>query len=208
MHISFVISIFFTLFIVVDPLGLIPVFVIYLTRSDKAERKRIIFKTISVATIVSLLFIFLGRFILLYLGISPGAFLIAGGILLFIISIDLILARPSRTKLPRDEDDYDKEDISVFPLAIPMISGPGNIAALMMFSSQSEDKFYMLIVISVISIIIFAFTMFVMFMSVHFERILGKTGISVIQRIMGLVLSALAVQFILNGLQQAHVIMQ
>lgn len=207
MEISTLISIFFTLFIAVDPFGLIPIFVIYISRHNPAERRKIIFKTIMIAAIVSIFFIFLGRYILLYLGISSGAFLIAGGILLFLVSIDLILAKPSRTKISSDNTaDFIKEDISVFPLAIPMISGPGTIAALIMFSSQAKENHFMLLIISGISIIVLLITMLVMFLSVIIDSLLGKTGISVIQRVMGLILSALAVQFIINGLAQVGLI--
>jgi multiple antibiotic resistance protein len=204
MGISSIISIFFTLFTAVDPFGLIPIFAIFISRAGNVERRRIIFKAILTAVIVSIFFIFLGRYILLYLGISPDAFLISGGILLFIISIDLILARPSRTRL--FSDDIEKEDISVFPLAIPMISGPGTIAALMMFSSQAKNDPYMLLIITGVALIVMLLTMIVMFLSVHIEKVLGHTGISVIQRIMGLILSALAVQFIINGLRQFGII--
>jgi multiple antibiotic resistance protein len=207
MDISFVISIFITLFIAVDPIGLIPVFLIYISRHGDAERRKIITKAIFTAFIVSIFFIFLGRFILYYLGVSPGAFLISGGILLFLISIDLILARPSRTKTKTEDTvDSDIEDVSVFPLAIPMISGPGTIAALMMFSSQVKEYPYMLFVITAITFTVLLITMVIMFLSVRVERMLGKTGISVIQRIMGLILSALAVQFLINGLEQVGII--
>ena len=207
MEITTLISIFFTLFIAVDPFGLIPIFVIYISRHNPSERRKIIFKTILIAAIVSIFFILIGRYILLYLGISSGAFLIAGGILLFLVSIDLILAKPSRTKLSSDNTaDFIKEDISVFPLAIPMISGPGTIAALIMFSSQAKENHFMLLIISGISIIVLLITMLVMFLSVTIDSLLGKTGISVIQRVMGLILSALAVQFIINGLAQVGLI--
>jgi multiple antibiotic resistance protein len=203
MHISLIISIFFTLFIAVDPFGLIPIFIIFITRYNAVERRKIIFKAIITSVVVSVFFIFLGRFILLYLGISQEAFLISGGILLFLISMDLILAKPSRTKIMYDNvEDIEKEDISVSPLAIPMISGPGTIAALMMFSSQVNDEPYMLIIITLIAFFVLLITMIVMFLSAHIEKVLGKTGISVIQRIMGLILSALAVQFIVNGIKQ------
>jgi multiple antibiotic resistance protein len=207
MDISFIISIFITLFIAVDPIGLIPVFMIYMSKYSAAERRKIIFKAVFIAFVVSVFFIFLGRFILYYLKISPGAFLISGGILLFLISMDLILARPSRTKMQYDNTSgLEKEDISVFPLAIPFISGPGTIAALMMFSSQVNIYPNMLLIITAIAFIVLMITMIIMFLSMRVERILGKTGISVIQRIMGLILSALAVQFLINGLEQVGII--
>ncbi len=207
MHISLIISIFFTLFIAVDPFGLIPVFVLFISRSNAAERKKIIFKAILTAVIVSVFFIFLGRYILLYLGVSPDAFLISGGILLFILSIELILAKPASSRIISDDmTDMEKEDASVFPLAIPMISGPGTIAALMMFSSQAENDLLMLVMITLIAMAVLFLTMIIMFLSARIEKILGRTGISVVQRIMGLILSALAVQFIINGLKQFGII--
>ena len=115
----------------------------------------------------------------------------------------MLFARPSRTKI-QNGDDITKQgdDVSVYPLAIPMLCGPGNIAALLMFSSQVYEDAIMLIAIILISTSIFIIAMIVMFFCVYIEKILGETGISVIHRIMGLILSAMAVQFILNGIKQ------
>lgn len=207
MDLKLIPSIFITLFVVVDPLGIIPIFTSYLSEFKAPEQKKIIFRSISVAAITSLLFIFFGNLLLNFLGVTSGAFLIAGGILLFFISIDLLFARPSRTKTPDlNSITADGSDISVFPIAIPLLCGPGNIAALLMFSSQFDGDYISLIIISLISAFVFLLSMIVMFLSVRIDKILGKTGISVLQRIMGLLLSAMAVQFILNGLKQAGII--
>ncbi len=121
MDTTLIISIFITLFIAVDPFGLIPVFVVFISKYDPSKQKRVIYKTIITALIVSIFFIFLGRFILFYLRISPGAFLISGGILLFLISMDLILARPSRAKTMYDSSELEKDD---FGLLASMIKLP------------------------------------------------------------------------------------
>ena len=203
---TFIPTVFFTLFFVVDPLGLIPVFVAYLAPYDVAYRKKVIVKSTAISIIVSLFFIFSAHIFLRFIGITPGAFMIAGGILLFVIAMDMLLARPRRTQ-KLDDKDYDADtDIAVFPLAIPFLCGPGNIAALLMFSSQAQGDIVKLGTISVISAVTFLIAMVVMALAGRLQRVLGQTGISVIHKLMGLILSAMAVQFIINGLMQINII--
>ena len=203
---TFIPTVFFTLFFVVDPLGLIPVFVAYLAPYDVAYRKKVIVKSTAISIIVSLFFIFSAHIFLRFIGITPGAFMIAGGILLFVIAMDMLLARPRRTQ-KLDDKDYDADtDIAVFPLAIPFLCGPGNIAALLMFSSQAQGDIIKLGIISVISAVTFLIAMVVMALAGRLQRVLGQTGISVIHKLMGLILSAMAVQFIINGLMQINII--
>jgi multiple antibiotic resistance protein len=144
-----------------------------------------------------------------FLGISSGSFLIAGGILLFIIAMEMLLGQVSRIKMRYVGDDEQPEedrDVSVFPLAIPMLCGPGNIAALLMFSTQADGDVMKLIVIVAVSITVFIIAMIVMFFSTYVGSALGNTGISIIQKLMGLILSAMSVQFIRNGLSELGVI--
>jgi len=206
---SFIPTVFFTLFFVVDPLGLIPVFIAYLAPYDAAYRKKVIIKSTVISTGVSLFFIFSAHVFLRFIGITPGAFMIAGGILLFVIAMDMLLARPRRTQQLDDLNDKEEynfdTDIAVFPLAIPFLCGPGNIAALLMFSSQAQGDMVKLGIISIISIITFLIAMLVMAVALPLQTLLGRTGISVISKLMGLILSAMAVQFIYNGLVQMGV---
>ncbi len=138
-----------------------------------------------------------------------GSFLVAGGILLFIIAMEMLLGQVSKVRMldvdgkERPEED---RDVSVFPLAIPMLCGPGNIAALVMFSTQAYGDMVQLGIIIVISITVFIIAMIVMFFSSYIGKILRETGISIVQRLMGLILSAMSVQFIMNGLSQLGVI--
>lgn len=203
---SFIPTVFFTLFFVVDPLGLIPVFIAYLAPYDAAYRKKVIIKSTVISTGVSLFFIFSAHVFLRFIGITPGAFMIAGGILLFVIAMDMLLARPRRTQQLDDKEEYNFDtDIAVFPLAIPFLCGPGNIAALLMFSSQAQGDIVKLGIISIISIATFLIAMLVMAIASPLQTLLGRTGISVISKLMGLILSAMAVQFIYNGLVQMGV---
>ena len=209
MDVYFIPTVFFTLFFVVDPLGLIPVFLLYLSGYRESKRKLIIIKSILISIAVSVFFILLGKYLLRFLGISSGSFMIAGGILLFIISMEMLLGQASRVKM-RDigdqEQPEDDRDISVFPLAIPMLCGPGNIAALVMFSAQAEGDIMKITIIMTLSVAVFIIAMLAMFFSLYIGNVLGRTGISIIQKLMGLILSAMSVQFIVNGLSQMGII--
>ncbi len=202
----FIPSVFFTLFFVVDPLGLVPVFLPYLSGYTADRRRRIVVKAVVIALAASLFFIFFGNALLRFLGISAGSFLIAGGILLFLVAIDMLFARPARTKVSEPSAPDTEGDISVFPLAIPMLCGPGNIAALLMFSAQVQDDPAGLGLLVLITVVVFALALIIMFLAVSLQRLLGDTGLSVIQRLMGLILSALAVQFIVNGLKRFEIL--
>jgi len=209
MDVYFIPTVFFTLFFVVDPLGLIPVFLLYLSGYRESKRKLIIFKSILISIAVSVFFILLGKYLLRFLGISSGSFLIAGGILLFIISMEMLLGQASRVKMQdicEQEQPEEDRDISVFPLAIPMLCGPGNIAALVMFSAQAEGDIMKITIIMTLSVAVFIIAMLAMFFSLYIGNVLGRTGISIIQKLMGLILSAMSVQFIVNGLSQMGII--
>ena len=205
----FIPTVFFTLFFVVDPLGLIPVFIFYLSGYREGKKRPVIIRAILISIAVSVFFVLLGKYLLKFLGISSGSFLVAGGILLFIIAMEMLLGQVSKVRMldvdgkERPEED---RDVSVFPLAIPMLCGPGNIAALVMFSAQAHGDMVQLGIIIVISITVFIIAMIVMFFSSYIGRILRETGISIVQRLMGLILSAMSVQFIMNGLSQLGVI--
>jgi len=203
-------TVFFTLFFVVDPLGLIPVFISHLSGYTTPRRKKIIVKSTVISISISLFFILFGKYLLEFLSISPGTFLVAGGILLFLISMEMLLGNPSRLNMQDISGDETgssgKEDISVFPLAIPLLCGPGNIAALLMFSSQSWGDPLRLGILALVSTSVFLIAAAVMFFSARIERLMGETGISITGRLIGLILSALSVQFIVNGLKSMRVL--
>lgn len=200
-------TVFFTLFFIVDPLGLLPVFLTYLTGLKTRKRISIIIKTISISIAVSLFFILFGKYLLKYLAISTGSFLVAGGVLLFVIAMEMLLGSPSKIKM-RDYQRENEPDISVFPLAIPMLCGPGNIAALLMFSAQAENDPSKLILLIILMISVFLITLVVMLFTIPLGKLLGNMGVSIIQRMVGLILSALAIQFIKNGLVSLKIVSQ
>ncbi len=203
---SRIITIFVAVFIVVDPLGIVPVF-ISLTGGFTAERRRsTIVKASVIAFLVLCLFIFTGSAILAFLGIEPGSFFIAGGILMFIVSIDLLLGRPGRTKIAGTESEEEREDVSIFPLAIPMLAGPGAITTILLYSSEGSPAGFILPVLVGSAALAVACAAGAMLASSYFLRALGKTGVSVIERLMGIVLTGLSVQFVYDGLLKLGVI--
>ena len=190
-------TIFFTIFIVIDPLGLIPVFLALTGEQSRQERRNTILKSVLTAFFVLALFILFGRDILSFLGILPGSFFIAGGILLFVTSLDLLLGHRQRTKI--SDIVQEKDDVSIFPLGIPMLAGPGTITTILLFVSESKDRFFVESVLFGSVIVTLLTAVVTMFLSGLFLKIFKKTGVSIIQRIMGILLSGLAVQFIYEG---------
>jgi multiple antibiotic resistance protein len=198
--ISEIITIFLAVFIVVDPFGIVPVFISLTASFPQGRRRATVFKSVIVAFVVLCVFIFTGNIILRFLGIQPGSFFIAGGILMFIVSIDLLLGKPGRTKTSGNESEEDREDVSIFPLAIPMLAGPGTITTILLYVSEEKAPAFILPVLVGSVALALALAGLTMLLSSFFLRVLGKTGVSVIERIMGIVLTGLSVQFVYDGL--------
>ena len=201
MDVQFVMTAFVTLFVVIDPLGMTPLFVA-LTQGMTAEaRRNIALRSCAVALVVLKLFAVFGDKVLGYAGISMPAFRVAGGILLFLTALDMLFER--RTK--RREDQADKghtdpdDDPSVFPLAIPLIAGPGAIASMILLTGQHPGIEGLFVTLGVmVSVIALVFVLFLA--SPLLERAMGQTGTNVVTRILGMLLAALSVQFVMDGL--------
>lgn len=193
-------QLFFTFFIVIDPIGIVPLFLSTVSHLAPPERKRIAGAAVSVAFFVLSVFILAGRFILSFFGISPGAFYIAGGVLFFMIAMDMLFGRSKRTKTSAEEDAEDSTSLAVFPLAIPMISGPGAITTIMLYSADSTSWASITPMLFAVIVPVLACVYLAMRMSGLILRMLGKTGVSVVERMMGLILSGLSIQFIVQGL--------
>ena len=204
--VSQVVTIFLAVFIVVDPFGIVPVFISLTHGLTPARRHTTILKALLVAFGVLCLFIFTGSAILRFLGILPGSFFISGGILMFIISIDLLLGRPGRTKTTGREAGEEREDVSIFPLAIPMLAGPGAITTVLLYVSEDTLPTFIPFVLAGSVALALGLAGITMLLSSFFLRVLGRTGVSVIERIMGIVLTGLSVQFVYDGLLKLGVI--
>jgi multiple antibiotic resistance protein len=204
MDFRFVATAFATAFTIIDPIGMIPMTLGSTARMSPQRRNQVIDQAVIVAAGVILFMGVVGRIILDYLGITLPAFTIAGGILLFLIAIDMLFARPTGAKRTEAEEREaaEGENPAVFPLAVPMIAGPGTIATVLLLVNFSRgDKADLFVVVAAYVVALFV-TWLCMRGSSLLLRVIGKTGIHVISRILGIILAALAVQFVLNGLAQ------
>ncbi|MBA3824432.1 MAG: NAAT family transporter [Ktedonobacterales bacterium] len=201
---AFSLKAFVTFVTVIDPVGLVPL-VLGLTGSNSAsERRAIILRATFIAALVIAFFGAFGRWLFENLGISLMAFDIAGGALLFLVSIDMVFGRPSgaRETEREERDARTRDDVSVFPLAIPLIAGPGTLASVILLMTSAGGDAMRIGVVATAGAVTLLLALGAMLMSSAIERRVGTTGILVLSRILGMLLAALAVQFILNGIAQ------
>jgi len=197
---SFTFSTLTTLLLVVDAPAAVPLF-LSMTASDSAayQRSTALRATIASAVILAA-FAALGSVIFRVLGVSLGAFRIAGGVLLFLLAVDMLRAERSRQRTSPEEEaeGVDRPDVSIFPLAIPMLAGPGATSTVMVLVTRAEQAWQYAVVFGAIALT--AFVSYVLLRgALRVERRLGHTGLNVIQRVMGLILAATAVQFVVEG---------
>jgi len=200
--VSFALITFFGIFFVVDPFALIPLF-LSITRGDSTEKKkRTALRAAVVATGVLLLFAAAGGAIFRLFGITIGAFKIAGGVLLFLMALDMLRAQHSRVRVSPEEETegVERDDVAIIPLAVPMLAGPGSIAMVTVLMGQALPSPVRMAVV-VVCILLTGLLSFVLLRaSVWIERTLRQTGLNILNRLMGLLLAAVAVQFIVTGI--------
>ena len=190
-------------FFVIDPLANVPVFLTITSGESSAQRRRIAFRA-ALATWVTLsIFALAGGLIFRAFGISLGAFKIAGGIMLLLMSIDMMRAQPSPTRTTVEEQDEGKgrDDIAIFPLAIPMLAGPGAIATVMVLMSRADWRAVPTISVFLAVTITCLVAWLLMRSAANADRYLPKTILRAFERIMGLLLAAVAVEFIAGGVR-------
>jgi len=198
---DFVFNAFVTLLVVVDPLGLAPIYGA-LTRgfSEKQKRKSAIRGTL-LGALILFLFALAGDVLLEALGIGLPAFRIAGGLLLFLLALDMVFARPSgmrATTVREQEEESYQQDISVFPLAIPLIAGPGAITTVLLYTGGSSAG--QLALFMGVLFVVLVLTLGSLLLAPRVMQLFGETGANVLSRVLGVLLAALAVQFVLDGL--------
>jgi multiple antibiotic resistance protein len=191
---------FVTLLVVVDPPGVVPIFVA-LTQNQQERRRAILTRAVLIAFGVALFFLVAGRGVLSFLGVTVHAFSISGGALLFIAALPMLFGeRGGLQSPPSDECGPASDDISVFPLAMPLLSGPGTIATILLLTSQVGNDLRKLGVIAVAIAIVFIVSFISLYLGSRLMRLLGQGGVNIATRVMGIVLAALAVQYVLNGI--------
>lgn len=201
---DFAVLSFASLFAIVDPIGLIPTFLAMTQTNTSGERVRMA-RLASMITFGILILSFLfGQQLLLAFGITLPAFEIAGGIVLLLIALDMLKARRTAIKETQEEkaEGITKEDVAVTPMAIPMLAGPGAITAVILLSQKVSTVWHRVILASSITLVSFLTFVVLWTVAIHSQK-LSVIALKIISRLMGLLLAAIAVQFILNGLRMA-----
>ncbi|MTH79506.1 MarC family protein [Paracoccus aestuariivivens] len=198
-----IISAFVTLFVVIDPVGLAPLF-IALTRGMSPQRQRRIgWRALLIAAVLLTLFGLAGEAILAAIGISLSAFRIAGGVLLFLTALDMLFERRTERREGQTREDpvrEDHDDPSVFPLATPLLAGPGALATMILLVNQDQSPSHTLM-IHLVMLAVLAIVAVMFALAGPIARLLGRTGTMVLTRLFGMLLAALSIQFVIDGLK-------
>jgi multiple antibiotic resistance protein len=198
---------FVVFFVVVEPISLIPLFTGLTSGASRDYKRRMALKAVCVAALILVLFALGGAAFLQLMGISLEAFRIFGGLLLFLLALEMVFARESGTRTSSDEavESRRRADISVFPLAFPFIAGPGALATILLWFGRvhvTTDTFLFLALLGAVALVL-VISLVLMWLAEPLMRVLGVTGANVAGRLLGVILGALAVQFVLDGLRQA-----
>lgn len=197
---------FVVFFLVIEPVSLVPMFAALTRGGEPGYRRRMAYKSIAISALIFVLFAVAGDYVLRALGVTVNAFKIAGGVLLFLLAVDMVFARQSglRSTTVREQDEARyRDDISVFPMAFPLIAGPGSLATLLLFvvDSRGQPLAFMSVLAVVLGVL--AITLVLLLATTRVMRVLGVTGANVVSRLLGVVLAALAVQYVLDGVANA-----
>ncbi|MBF9050789.1 NAAT family transporter [Roseobacter sp. HKCCD9010] len=205
MDLATAIPAFVALFVIIDPIGMAPLFVAMTQGMSARARRGIAIRACLVALALLTLFGLAGEAVLNFLGISMPAFRMAGGILLFLTALDMLFERRTPRRQGQAEAAH-AEDPSVFPLAIPLIAGPGSITTMILLAGQpGTDALHVAMIHGVMALVLLCvFALFLL--ASPLERLLGPVGINVVTRILGMLLAALSVQFVIDGLRDLQVI--
>ncbi len=201
LEIPFLISAFVTLFVVIDPIGTAPLFLALTQGMSARERRTVGLRACFIAALLLLAFALAGEDFLRFIGISMPAFQIAGGLLLFLTALDMLFDRRSQRRQNHADEGTGAlaDDPSVFPLAMPLIAGPGAMATMVLLINDTGGSWEGVALISGVMLAVIALVLLAFLAAAPIERILRRTGTMVLTRLFGLLLSALSVQFVING---------
>lgn len=199
-------SAFATLFVIIDPPGCAPIFATLTRGTSKSHQRDMAFKSVTIATIILVGFAYVGEWLFSKLGISLDALRIAGGVMLFIIGLNMVFEKRTETREERAEGILDEiedpEDISVFPMGIPMIAGPGTMATLLLLMSNTTTRAQELSIMAALAIVLII-TLISFLIAGPLIKLMGKTFTNVLTRVLGVLLATLAAQFVLDGIKGA-----
>lgn len=197
------ISAFVTLFVVIDPPGCAPIYASMTTDANARQRRSMAIRAIVVAGGILLVFALFGEALLSTLHIELDSFRIAGGIMLFLIALDMVFEKRTERREQRAQDvidDPEIEDVSIFPMAMPMIAGPGSIASVMLLVSQNSGLDRALTILAAL-LAVLLLTLAALLTAGPLMKLLGAKAEAVITRLLGVLLAALAAQFVIDGLR-------
>lgn len=194
-----VLQAFVTLVVIIDPIAVVPMFAALTSRMAPARRRLAAFRAIGVAFLVLFLFGIGGEAFLRLSGISLDAFRISGGLLLFLIAAEMLFEKRTQRRNHQTEENDDEHDPSIFPIGVPLVAGPGAMATMVLLVSQN-DSWAWFGLVNVIMAVVLAITLALFLAAGLMTRLMGKTGINVLTRLFGILLAALAVQIVLDGL--------
>lgn len=204
--IELIVTAFVTLFVIIDPIAVTPIFVALTEGSTDSDRRRMATMAVAVAAAILVVFAVIGEVLLKSMGISLAAFRIAGGVLLFILAIEMVFAHQSgiRTTTSGEQQEAEhRKDVSVFPLGIPLIAGPGAMASVILLIGAHPGDLIRQGIVIVALLAVLALSLVMLLVSVRIVKYLGVTGVNVVSRVFGIVLGALAVQYIIDGIKQS-----
>jgi multiple antibiotic resistance protein len=192
---------FIIFFVVIEPVSLVPMFGAMTRGGEPGYRRKMAWKSVAISAGIFIVFALAGEWLLRLLGISVSAFKIAGGTLLFLLAVDMVLARESglrSTTVREQEEAKYRDDISVFPMAFPLITGPGVLATLLLLTADATGwlEFSMVLAMGLLAL---AVTLVFLLLTQPLMRVMGVTGGTVVSRLLGVVLAALAVQYVVDG---------
>lgn len=194
---------FVTFFVVVDPIGLAPIFAGLTSHVEPGARKGIALRGVAIAAGILILFAFSGETLLDLLGIGLPAFRIAGGLLLMLLAVDMVMARHSGISATTPEEAREaarSEDVAVFPLAIPLIAGPGALTSILLLMGEAGKNLTLQFAVVGVMLLVLVLTLACLLLTTQIMRVLGVTGTNVVTRVFGIITAALGVQFVVDGL--------
>jgi multiple antibiotic resistance protein len=198
---------FIIFFVVIEPVSLVPMFGALTRGGEPGYRTRMAWKSVGISAVIFIVFALVGDWLLRLLGISVSAFKIAGGLLLFLLAVDMVLARESglrSTTVREQEEAKYREDISVFPMAFPLITGPGTLATLLLLTAETSNYLEFAMVLGM-GLLALAVTLVLLLLTRPVMLVIGVTGGTVVSRLLGVVLAALAVQYVVDGFTEVFV---
>ncbi|RZI46950.1 MarC family protein [Candidatus Finniella inopinata] len=192
---------FVTLLVVIDPFAVVPVYIGLTHKKSPDKRRRIAQKSCFIGLVLLLAFAFLGDQLLNALNISEPAFRIAGGFLLLLASIEMVMGKTVGLRASTGDEEAEKhEDVSVFPLAIPLLAGPGALTSIVILMRQAQARSFLTsLAVSLLAVLVLGITYISFRLSDRIMKVLGLTGTNVLTRVFGIILAALAIQNMITG---------